>query len=91
VAETWDGYLNDINGFHVKPEDADAAMNDAHGGPVAEGNVGGGTGMVCNEFKGGIGTSSRRSEREVRRLHGRSSGAMQLRLAAAICASPAFR
>jgi D-aminopeptidase len=60
VAETWDGYLNDINGFHVKPEDADAAMNDAHGGPVPEGNVGGGTGMVCNEFKGGIGTSSRR-------------------------------
>jgi len=59
VAETWDGYLNDINGFHVKPEDADAAMNDAHGGPVAEGNVGGGTGMICNEFKGGIGTSSR--------------------------------
>src|SRR6202167_1708068 len=59
VAETWDGYLNDINGFHVKAEDADAAMNDAHSGPVAEGNVGGGTGMICNEFKGGIGTSSR--------------------------------
>ncbi|HXW17788.1 MAG TPA: P1 family peptidase [Candidatus Acidoferrales bacterium] len=60
VAETWDGYLNDINGFHVKPEDAWAAMNDAHGGPVEEGNVGGGTGMICNEFKGGIGTSSRK-------------------------------
>jgi len=60
VAETWDGRLNDINGFHVKPEDAFAAMDDAHSGPVAEGNVGGGTGMVCNEFKGGIGTSSRR-------------------------------
>jgi D-aminopeptidase len=59
VAETWDGYLNDINGFHVKAEDADAAMNDAHNGPVPEGNVGGGTGMICNEFKGGIGTSSR--------------------------------
>jgi D-aminopeptidase len=60
VAETWDGYLNDINGFHVKPEDAFAAMNDAHGGAVEEGSVGGGTGMICNEFKGGIGTSSRK-------------------------------
>ncbi len=60
VAETWDGYLNDINGFHVTPEDATAAMDAAHGGPVEEGNVGGGTGMICNEFKGGIGTSSRR-------------------------------
>jgi L-aminopeptidase/D-esterase-like protein len=60
VAETWDGYLNDINGFHVKPEDAFAAMDNAHGGPVEEGSVGGGTGMICNEFKGGIGTSSRK-------------------------------
>jgi L-aminopeptidase/D-esterase-like protein len=60
VAETWDGYLNDINGFHVKPEDAFAAMDDAHSGPIAEGNVGGGTGMICFEFKGGTGTSSRR-------------------------------
>ena len=59
VAETWDGYLNDINGFHVKPEDAFHALDSAHGGPVEEGNVGGGTGMICNEFKGGIGTSSR--------------------------------
>src|SRR6202789_3487456 len=59
VAETWDGYLNDINGFHVKPEDAFHALDSAHSGPVEEGNVGGGTGMVCNEFKGGIGTSSR--------------------------------
>jgi D-aminopeptidase len=59
VAETWDGYLNDINGFHVKPEDAFHALDTAHGGPVEEGNVGGGTGMICNEFKGGIGTSSR--------------------------------
>jgi L-aminopeptidase/D-esterase-like protein len=59
VAETWDGYLNDINGFHVKPEDADAAMEDAHGGAIAEGNVGGGTGMICFEFKGGTGTASR--------------------------------
>lgn len=60
VAETWDGDLNDINGFHVHPEDAWAAMDSAHGGPVEEGNVGGGTGMICFEFKGGIGTSSRR-------------------------------
>ena len=59
VAETWDGDLNDINGFHVKPEDAVAAMQDAHAGPIAEGNVGGGTGMICFEFKGGTGTSSR--------------------------------
>jgi D-aminopeptidase len=59
VAETWDGYLNDINGFHVKPEDAWHALDTAHAGRVEEGNVGGGTGMICNEFKGGIGTSSR--------------------------------
>src|SRR5580658_6292267 len=59
VAETWDGYLNDINGFHVTVEDANAAMRDAHGGPIAEGNVGGGTGMICFEFKGGSGTASR--------------------------------
>ncbi|HUO14938.1 MAG TPA: P1 family peptidase [Verrucomicrobiae bacterium] len=59
VAETWDGWLNDINGFHVKPEDAWHALDTAHSGPVEEGNVGGGTGMICNEFKGGTGTSSR--------------------------------
>ena len=59
VAETWDGYLNDINGFHVKPEDAFASMQDARSGPIAEGNVGGGTGMICFEFKGGTGTASR--------------------------------
>ena len=59
VAETYDGDLNDINGFHVKPEDAWHALDTAHGGPVEEGNVGGGTGMICNEFKGGIGTASR--------------------------------
>ena len=59
VAETWDGELNDINGFHVKPEDVFHALDSAHGGAIEEGNVGGGTGMVCNEFKGGIGTSSR--------------------------------
>ena len=60
VAETWDGYLNDINGFHVKPEHAFASLNTAKSGPVAEGNVGGGTGMICHEFKGGIGTASRK-------------------------------
>jgi len=59
VAETWDGWLNDINGFHVKPEDAWHALDTAHGGPIEEGNVGGGTGMVCYEFKGGVGTASR--------------------------------
>ncbi|HEX9110841.1 MAG TPA: P1 family peptidase [Terriglobales bacterium] len=59
VAETWDGYLNDINGFHVKPEHVFHALDTAHGGGVEEGNVGGGTGMICNEFKGGIGTASR--------------------------------
>jgi D-aminopeptidase len=59
VAETWDGWLNDINGFHVKPEHAFHAIDTAHGGLVEEGAVGGGTGMVCNGYKGGIGTSSR--------------------------------
>jgi D-aminopeptidase len=60
VAETYDGWLNDINGFHVKPEHAFHAIDSAHSGAVEEGNVGGGTGMVCNGFKGGIGTSSRK-------------------------------
>ncbi len=59
VAETYDGRLNDINGFHVTKDDALAAMASASSGPVAEGAVGGGTGMVCNRFKGGIGTASR--------------------------------
>jgi len=59
VAETWDGHLNDINGFHVQAKDAEAALENARGGAVAEGNVGGGTGMICHEFKCGIGTSSR--------------------------------
>src|SRR5580700_10715283 len=59
VAETADDDLNDMNGFHVKPEHAFHALDTAHGGPIEEGNVGGGTGMICNEFKGGIGTSSR--------------------------------
>ena len=62
VAETYDGYLNDTNGFHVKPEHAFHAIESSHGGRVEEGNVGGGTGMVCNGFKGGIGTASRRVE-----------------------------
>jgi D-aminopeptidase len=60
VAETYDGFLNDINGFHVKPEDVDAALESAASGPVPEGNVGGGTGMICYGFKGGIGSSSRK-------------------------------
>ncbi len=60
VAETWDGFLNDINGFHVKKEHVFQALDGARGGPVAEGNVGGGTGMIAHDFKGGIGTSSRR-------------------------------
>jgi L-aminopeptidase/D-esterase-like protein len=60
VAETWDGWLNDTAGFHVKPEHVFAALDSAKAGPVAEGNVGGGTGMVCFEFKGGIGTASRK-------------------------------
>jgi D-aminopeptidase len=59
VAETWDGWLNDINGFHVKPEHAFHAIDSARSGPVEEGSVGGGTGMICNGYKGGIGTASR--------------------------------
>ncbi|MFB3131818.1 MAG: P1 family peptidase, partial [Rhodothermales bacterium] len=60
VAETYDGFLNDINGFHVTKEHAFAALNGASSGAVAEGGVGGGTGMICHGFKGGIGTASRR-------------------------------
>lgn len=59
VAETWDGWQSDINGFHVRPETAKAALDAGKGGPVEEGVVGGGTGMHCFSFKGGIGTSSR--------------------------------
>ena len=62
VAETWDGWLNDINGFHVKPENVWHALDNAHGGALAEGSVGGGTGMICYEFKGGNGTASRKVE-----------------------------
>ena len=64
VAETYDGYLNDINGFHVKEPHVVTALESASGGPVPEGAVGGGTGMVCYSFKGGIGTASRTLERE---------------------------
>jgi D-aminopeptidase len=60
VAETYDGTLNDINGQHVGPEHVRKALQNAAAGPVAEGSVGGGTGMICHEFKGGIGTASRR-------------------------------
>ena len=60
VAETWDGTLNDINGFHVKPAHVFQAIESARSGPVGEGNVGGGTGMICYQFKCGTGTSSRR-------------------------------
>jgi D-aminopeptidase len=59
VGETWDGQLNDIEGQHVRPEHVFAALDSATSGPVAEGNVGGGTGMICHEFKGGTGTASR--------------------------------
>jgi D-aminopeptidase len=59
VAETWDGYLNDINGFHVRPEHVDKAIDAARGGAVEEGNIGAGTGTTCHEFKCGIGTASR--------------------------------
>jgi L-aminopeptidase/D-esterase-like protein len=60
VAETWDGWLNDINGFHVKPEDVWHALDSAQSGAIEEGSVGGGTGMICYEFKGGNGTASRK-------------------------------
>ncbi len=59
VGETWDGTLNDANGFHVRPEHVADAFRAASDGPVAEGAVGGGTGMICHDFKGGIGTASR--------------------------------
>ena len=81
VGETWDGWLNDLNGFHVKPEHAFAALDSASGGPVAEGNVGGGTGMICYEFKGGIGTASRQITPGRPRIHAGRAGAGQLWLA----------
>src|SRR6184192_795564 len=60
VAETWDGWLNDINGFHVNPEDVWQALDSAHDCAIEEGSVGGGTGMICYEVKGGNGTASRK-------------------------------
>jgi D-aminopeptidase len=60
VAETYDGYLNDVNGLHVTPRNAFEALDTAAAGPVTEGSVGGGTGMICFGFKGGIGTASRK-------------------------------
>jgi D-aminopeptidase len=60
AGETWDGWLNDLNGFHVKPEHAFAALDISRSGPVTEGNVGGGTGMIAYQFKAGTGTASRR-------------------------------
>jgi D-aminopeptidase len=59
VGETWDGLLNDLNGFHVRPEHVYEAISSASDGSVAEGSLGGGTGMICHGFKGGIGTASR--------------------------------
>jgi L-aminopeptidase/D-esterase-like protein len=59
VTETADGWLNDMYGFHIKPEHVWSALEEAQGGPLTEGNVGGGTGMICYEFKGGTGTASR--------------------------------
>ena len=59
VAETWDGFLNDVDGFHVRPEHVAHALDTAHSGAIEEGSVGGGTGMICYEFKGGVGTASR--------------------------------
>ena len=75
VAETWDGWLNDTNGFHVKPEDVFHALDSAHGGAIEEGSVGGGTGMICYEFKGGNGTASRKIEiKEPKASSGQTSG-----------------
>jgi D-aminopeptidase len=65
AGETYDGQLNDIAGGHVQAEHVATALSEASDGPVAEGNVGGGTGMICHEFKGGIGTSSRRLPSEL--------------------------
>lgn len=62
VAETWDGLLNDVDGQHVGPEHVERALADAGGGPVEQGAVGGGTGMICHELKGGIGSASRRAD-----------------------------
>ena len=102
VGETYDGFLNDINGFHVRAEHVRAALASATDGPVAEGNVGGGTGMICHQFKGGIGTASRvhdytvgvlvqanHGRRERLRINGRSVTQAErpaARLSARVCA-----
>ncbi len=77
VGETWDGELNDINGFHVKLEDAIAAMQDAHSGPIAEGNVGGGTGMVCFGIQGRYRNIFPQAPGKSWRLHRWRAGSMQ--------------
>jgi L-aminopeptidase/D-esterase-like protein len=84
VAETADWLLNDIKGQHVTAQDALDALNSAAGGPIQEGNVGGGTGMICNGFKGGTGTSSRILDASKRWLHRWRARAMQLRTTTAI-------
>ncbi len=80
VGETYDGLLNDINGFHVRPEHVRSALETARRpARSAEGNVGGGTGMICHGFKGGIGTSSRVTDTAAGRVHGRRAGPGQSR------------
>ena len=81
AAETWDGYLNDINGGHVTREHVLQALDAATGGPIEEGSVGGGTGMNCYSFKGGNGTASRTISVGLADLHGRHAAAVQLRSA----------
>ncbi len=83
VAETWDGWLNDINGFHVKPEDVWHALDSAHGGALEEGSVGGGTGMICYEFKGGNGTASRKID--IRPQNAGKDAAERVSLSACFC------
>ena len=91
VAETWDGSLNDIYGGHVKAAHARQAIEAARPGPVAEGAVGGGTGMICYEFKGGIGTASRVLPADRRRLHGRACSCRPTSASAISSASRACR
>ena len=87
VAETWDGWLNDINGFHVKPEDVAQALDTAHGGAIEEGSVGGGTGMICYEFKGGSGTASRKVMIEAGGDHGSEKSSRTFTVAAFVQAN----
>ena len=90
VAETWDGDLNDIYGFHVKKEHVFAALDRGRGrARWPKGNVGGGTGMMCLGFKGGIGTASRRLAGAAGRLHRGRAGAVQLRRCGGSCGSRA--